>query len=62
MNWNHRKIKALMSKVDMEVQAFAAKLGVTPPTVYNWLSGRTKPTRAHCKLIERTFGGKMGQS
>jgi len=47
---NLREVKLKMSHVE-----FAAALGITVPTIYNWESGRTSPTSAHCKLIERTF-------
>lgn len=43
-DWDFSKLSGLRKKAGLQVNELAAACGVWPQTVYNWESGRTRPS------------------
>jgi DNA-binding transcriptional regulator YiaG len=53
-------VRELRKRLDLTQEKFAAKLGVTTPTINRWENGRAKPSPLALKRIEdllREMGG-----
>lgn len=58
-----RLVRALRQRTGLTQEKFAAKLGVTFPTINRWENGRAKPSPLALKQIEDMLRnlGKRGQ-
>ena len=56
-----RFVRELRKRTGLTQEKFAAKLGVTFPTINRWENGRTKPSPLAMQKIEELLG-KMGDS
>lgn len=54
-----KKLKTYLRKNKMSAYMFSKSLAVTPPTVYNWLSKKTKPSIDDALTIERVTNGAI---
>lgn len=50
-------IRELRDRLGLTQQDFAARLGVSVQSVHRWETGKAKPSRIVCKLIELLLGG-----
>ena len=53
------QIKALRVKMDLHVDAFAARIGVNRATVYRWENENKKPQGAALKALQRLWKRHM---
>ena len=56
-----RFVRKLRKRTGLTQEKFAAKLGVTFPTINRWENGRAKPSPLAMQKIEELLG-KMGDS
>jgi len=56
-----RFVRELRKRTGLTQEKFAAKLGVTFPTINRWENGRAKPSPLAMQKIEELLG-KMGDS
>lgn len=52
-----RLVKELRERIGLTQEKFAAKLGVTYPTINRWENGRAKPSPLAMKRIEELLRG-----
>lgn len=50
------QLKAWLERSHLSQNALAVELGVTPPILSNWLTGKRRPTLAQAVLIEDKTG------
>lgn len=50
------RIRALMARRKVSVEALAEQAGVSTSTVYHWLSGRCRPTKAKQSTVAKVLG------
>ena len=50
------RLKKHLKRNGITQQAFAEQIGVTQPTVWEWLNGRSKPSAKKLVLISRVTG------
>ncbi|MFW9882588.1 MAG: helix-turn-helix domain-containing protein [Candidatus Thorarchaeota archaeon] len=48
-----KNLRIMIRRMRITVTQFAGEIGVTPVAVFYWISGKTRPTKAHLESVKK---------